>query len=78
MGMRGRTNYKLANGCQNLGQLRGEAVNQSACAIFSSSTWGVGCRNQEDGLRQVKQGCKVGEEVEGSLFQAKQPWAELG
>lgn len=33
MGMRGRANYKLAKGCQTPGQLRRDALNQSAGVI---------------------------------------------
>lgn len=39
---------------------------------------GAGYRNQEDQLRPLSQGWKIGGEVEESFFHAKQPWAVLG
>lgn len=55
MEIRGRANHQLAKDCQRLGQQRADAMNESAYAIFPSSTWRAGCRNQEDQQRQMRQ-----------------------
>lgn len=75
MGIRGRANYKL-DAYQTPGQLTG--AHKPVCLCHFSSRARPWVQDPRRPIEAGEGGARGAEEVEKSLFQANQPWAELG